>query len=104
MLGNLVAQVTSDYYYTTTTSDAVPTGMVTALMLILWIPVLIISIVVIISMWKVFAKAGKPGWAAIVPIYNEWVLFEIVGYPGWWALLSFVPFVNIFPAVMMMVS
>jgi hypothetical protein len=45
-------------------------------------------------MWKVFTKAGKPGWASIIPIYNTWVLFEIAGKPGWWALLNFIPVVG----------
>ena len=44
--------------------------------------------------WKIFAKAGKPGWASIVPIYNYIVLLEIVGRPIWWIVLMFVPIVN----------
>lgn len=46
------------------------------------------------SMWKVFAKAGEPGWAAIVPIYNMYCLCRVAGRPGWWTALMFVPFVN----------
>ncbi len=45
--------------------------------------------------WKVFEKAGKPGWAAIIPIYNGIVLLEIVGRPIWWIVLIFIPCVNI---------
>jgi hypothetical protein len=45
-------------------------------------------------MWKMFVKAGKPGWAAIIPIYNTIVLIEIVGKPIWWFLLFLVPCVN----------
>ena len=44
---------------------------------------LAIVLLMIASMWKVFTKAGKPGWAAIVPIYNTIVLLEIVGKPIW---------------------
>lgn len=55
---------------------------------------LIIALVFIAAMWKVYEKAGKPGWAAIIPIYNLWVLFEIAGQPGWYALLIFIPFVG----------
>jgi len=51
-------------------------------------------------MWKVFAKAGQPGWAALVPIYNMIVLLQIVGRPTWWLLLFFVPIVNIFIGLM----
>lgn len=53
------------------------------------------------SMWKLFTKAGKPGWAAIVPIYNVIVLLEIVGRPIWWLVLLFVPFVNIVVAILL---
>src|SRR6186713_3033622 len=65
---------------------------------------LIIGILVIAGMWKVFAKAGKPGWAAIIPIYNTVVLLQIAGKPIWWIVLLFVPIVNIVIAVMVMIS
>ena len=42
---------------------------------------IISAIILIAAMWKVFTKAGKPGWAAIIPIYNIWVLLEIAGKP-----------------------
>jgi len=45
---------------------------------------LALALVVIAGMWKVFVKAGKPGWASLVPIYNLIVLLEIVGRPLWW--------------------
>jgi len=45
--------------------------------------------------WKIFTKAGKPGWAAIVPIYNIIILLEIVGKPIWWIILLIIPVVNI---------
>ena len=54
----------------------------------------IILLVIVAAMWKVFTKAGKPGWASIIPIYNIWVLLEIVGRPGWWLVLMLIPFVN----------
>jgi hypothetical protein len=54
-----------------------------------------VVIFILVSMWKVYQKAGKPGWAAIIPIYNILVLLEIVGKPWWWLLLMFIPFVNI---------
>ena len=47
-------------------------------------------------MWKIFTKAGKPGWAAIIPIYNIIVLLEIVGKPVWWIILLLIPLVNFF--------
>ena len=56
---------------------------------------LVISVFFVAAIWRVFTKAGKPGWAAIVPIYNVIVLMEIAGRPVWWFLLMFVPLVNI---------
>lgn len=59
------------------------------------IPSLIVGIISIIGMWKIFEKAGKPGWASIIPIYNIIVLLEIVGKPVWWIILFLIPCVNI---------
>jgi phosphoglycerol transferase MdoB-like AlkP superfamily enzyme len=60
-----------------------------------WLIGLLLGIFVLVALWKVYQKAGKPGWAAIVPIYNILVLLEIVGKPWWWLLLMLIPFVNI---------
>lgn len=62
---------------------------------------LIIFLVVIAGMWKVFEKAGKPGWAAIIPIYNVIILLEIVGKPVWWIILLLIPFVNLIIMIML---
>src|SRR5678816_2027962 len=56
---------------------------------------LLIAVLIIVAMWKVFTKAGQPGWASIIPIYNLYVLCKIAGRPGWWLLLMLIPFVNI---------
>ncbi|HOT02031.1 MAG TPA: DUF5684 domain-containing protein [Acidobacteriota bacterium] len=58
-------------------------------------------VLIIASLWKIFVKAGKPGWAAIVPIYNIIVLLEIVGRPLWWIVLLLIPCVNIVAAIML---
>lgn len=50
---------------------------------------LVVGVLLIAAMWKIFAKAGQPGWAAIIPIYNYIVWCKIVGRPGWWVLLIF---------------
>jgi len=52
-------------------------------------------VLMVASLWIIFSKAGKPGWAAIVPIYNVIVKLEIAGRPVWWILLMFIPLVNI---------
>ena len=59
--------------------------------MVLWLAIVVLMIA---SMWKVFVKAGKPGWAAIIPIYNIVVLLEIVGKPVWWIILMLIPIVN----------
>jgi hypothetical protein len=55
---------------------------------------LVIAVLMIAAMWKVFVKAGEPGWAAIVPIYNILVLLKIAGKPAWWVVLFLIPVVN----------
>ncbi len=88
LLSNLAQYSTySTDYGTSTASGAVPAA------LLVFYAVLFVFMVVI--MWKLFVKAGRPGWVALVPVYNLWVLCEISGKPGWWALLAVVPFVNI---------
>lgn len=59
---------------------------------------------VIVSMWKIFTKAGEPGWAAIVPIYNIIVLLKIAGKPAWWFVLMLIPFVNIVIAAILCIG
>ena len=61
---------------------------------------LLIAVFYIICYWKVFEKAGQPGWAAIVPIYNIVVLLQIVGKPVWWIILMLIPCVNIVIALL----
>jgi hypothetical protein len=74
-------------------------GMVAMFMLLVQ---LAIMAVVIAGIWKVFTKAGHPGWAAIVPLYNLYIMTKIVGRPWWWMLLCFIPFLGIIPAIILM--
>lgn len=62
-------------------------------MLLLLIELAII-IVVIAGFWKVFAKAGQPGWFSIIPIWNVYILLKIVGRPWWWLILFIIPIVG----------
>lgn len=63
-----------------------------------------VIILMIVSMWKVFSKAGEPGWASIVPIYNVIVLLKIAGKPWWWLFLLFIPIVNLVIAIITYVA
>ncbi len=60
-----------------------------------------IFILMIVSMWKIFVKAGQPGWASIIPIYNTIVWLQMINKPLWWIVLLFIPFVNIILFIMM---
>lgn len=65
---------------------------------------LAIMVFFIACMWKIFTKAGKPGWAALIPIYNTIVMLEIVGKPIWWIVLFLIPLVNLVVAIMLLVE
>ena len=55
---------------------------------------LAILVFYVIIYWKLFKKAGKNGWEAIVPFYNTWTLFEISGYPGYYMFFALIPCVG----------
>lgn len=79
----LLAQETSDY--------TAPSGSVSPVFMIVW---LLVVVLMIAAMWKIFTKAGQPGWTAIIPIYNMYIWCKIAGRPGWWVILMLIPFVN----------
>ena len=47
-------------------------GLIALLFGALLIPFLILIAIHVIANWKIFEKAGQPGWAAIIPIYS-WI-------------------------------
>ncbi len=67
---------------------------------VFWIVCAVLVVFEIASLWKVFEKAGQPGWACIIPIYNIVVLCQIAGKPAWWVLLYLIPLVNIVISIM----
>ena len=58
----------------------------------------------IASFWKVFTKAGQPGWASIIPIYNAIVWLRIAGRPGWWIILLLIPIVGFVIAIVVSID
>ena len=62
------------------------------MMMLVWLAVMV---VVVIGGWKMFEKAGQPGWAILIPFYNLYIMLKIAGRPGWWLLLYFLPLVNL---------
>lgn len=65
------------------------------------VAIVVIAVVMIVANWKIFTKAGKPGWASIIPFYNQYVMFEVAGMNGWMFLLLLVPIVNIVISIML---
>lgn len=81
----------------TTTPDTTMLGPIIA---ISWLVLLFL----IICYVKIFTKAGRKWWEAIIPIYNSYVLLKIVGRPGWWLLLFFIPFVSLIVLIVVMLD
>jgi len=65
---------------------------------------LVFIVIMAVAGWKIFEKAGKPGWAALIPIYNMVVFLEIVGKPVWWIVLMFIPLVSFVIAILLSIS
>ena len=65
---------------------------------------LALAVFCIAAFWKVFTKAGQPGWAAIIPIYNIIVWLRIAGRPGWWIILLLIPIVNFVLAIVVSID
>ncbi len=70
-------------------------GMFGAIAGVMWIITLVLCIVIIVSQWKIFKKAGEPGVAAIVPFWNTAVLFKITWGAWYYMFLTLIPFVGI---------
>lgn len=68
---------------------------------LIWLAVMVLMFA---SAWKVYDKAGEPGWAAIIPFYNVIVLLKIVGRPIWWLILMFIPIVGIIISLLIIVD
>jgi len=67
-------------------------GVVGLVVLIVYLALIVLMIV---AWWKVFAKAGQPGWAVLIPVYNAYVMLVVAGKPGWWLILFCIPVVQI---------
>jgi len=65
---------------------------------------LLVAVLMIVALWKIFTKAGQPGWACLIPIYNIYILCKIVGRPGWWVILMLIPFVNFIIAIILSID
>ena len=42
-----------------------------------WLLVVAWVVLVVVANWKLFSKAGQPGWASIVPFYHDYIVYKI---------------------------
>lgn len=72
---------------------------------IFWISVIVIFIVGLkVGHWKLFEKAGQPGWAALVPIYNWYIWLKLIGKPVWWIAILLIPAIGVLAWVSMTID
>lgn len=84
-----------------TSTEMAVSASINPLIVIIWLAVIVFAL---IAMWKVFVKAGQPGWGCIIPIYNIYLLLRIAGKPGWWLILYFIPVVNFIISIIVSVD
>ena len=82
---------------TTTSSNQTVGAGVGVVTLIIYLAVIVLTIV---AYWKLFTKAGKPGWHSLIPFLNLYDMFDMAGMNGWMFLLLMVPIANIIIAIM----
>ncbi len=61
-------------------------------------------VLTIIGLWKLFEKAGTPGWVILIPFYNFYVWLKIIKKPIWWYIFIIIPFINVFTVMLMVVE
>ncbi len=64
-----------------------------------YIIAVLIIILIQFGLWKLFVKAGRPGWESLIPFYREYIICKIVGRPGWLVALLLIPVINLFVAI-----
>jgi hypothetical protein len=73
-------------------ADTTTTTQISPVVYIIYLAVIVFYLA---AEWRIFSKAGQPGWAVIIPIYSTLVFLKIIGRPWWWIILFFIPIVNI---------
>ena len=83
-------------------SEAAAVAVIGGFIFICFLFSLVLSIIALVGLWKMFTKAGKPGWAAIIPVYNVIVMIEMADRPLWWIILFFIPVANLVVSIVVM--
>jgi len=84
--------------YEMTTGQA---GSIGAVGMVIYLALIVFMIA---TMWKIFTKAGKPGWASLIPFYNIFVMIDIAGKPAWYFILFFIPFANLVAMILIYIG
>lgn len=50
----------------------------------------ILYMIQVVGEWKIFQKAGKTGWTALIPIYNDYILCTITGVHPLWIVITII--------------
>ena len=75
-----------------------------AMLGVYWVILIAILVLQIVAYWKIYTKAGKPGWASLIPIYNVVVLFQTANMSALWVLAMLVPILNIVAMILLYVN
>lgn len=65
---------------------------------------IIFSLLSLVGLWKIFEKAGQPGWYVLVPFFNFYIWLKIVKKPLWWYIFLLIPFINVFMILLLIVE
>ncbi len=74
--------------------DAMVASAAAGVLIVYYLFFLAFMVLVLVGYWKIFTKAGKPGWACLIPFYSQYCQFEIAWGNGWLFLLTLIPCVN----------
>ncbi len=75
--------------------SSLSSGSASTFFLVLGVVILGIFVLMIISLWKIFEKAGLAGWKSIIPFYNTYCLVVIAKLPWWYFLLALIPYLGL---------
>ena len=75
-------------------------SQITVLLLIALLLVILPSV----GLYKLFIRAGRPGWQAFIPFYNTWVMLEVAKKPKWWFFAQFVPIAGWFFSLVILIE
>ncbi len=65
---------------------------------------IVFTILSLTGLWKIFEKAGEPGWKILIPFYNFYIWLKVIKKPLWWYIFILIPFINVFMVLLMIVE